>query len=152
MKYLMILAIGVCLLLTSAPATADQAADEAAIREASKKIEAAFNAHDAKASVAMYDETIEMWDGTYKGRAEQEKAYVEYFKSGLKNAKMTPLEEIGIVFVTPDVAIHKMRREMTGMVDEDGKAMPDAKHIHARVFVKRDGKWLLAAYFSNPIE
>ena len=151
MKYLMISLVGVCLLLTSVPAMADQAADEAAIREASEKIMAAFNEHDVETALALYDEKIEMWDGTYKGRAGQEKGYIEYFKIA-KNAHMKPLEEIGIVFITPDVAIHKMRREMTGIVDMDGKAQPDVKEIHARVFVKRDGKWLLAAYFSAPIE
>ncbi len=49
MKYLMILLVGVCLLIGTVPAVADQAADEAAIRELNKQIYAAVNKHDAKA-------------------------------------------------------------------------------------------------------
>ena len=99
----------------------------------------------------IYDEEIESWDGSAKGRSGHQKAIAEYLQLA-KNARMKELEEIGIVFVTPDVAIHKLRREMSGMVDADGKTLPDTKQIHARVFVKRNGKWLQAAYFSRPIQ
>ena len=67
MKHLLILTIGISLLI-SMPVMADQAADEAAILELSKKVHAAYNSHDAKALVALYDETHEFWDGTEKGR------------------------------------------------------------------------------------
>jgi uncharacterized protein (TIGR02246 family) len=144
-------AIVVAFLASVAPAVADQAEDEKAIREASEKVMAAFNAHDAKAQTPLFDEKIEAWNGTGKGRAEHEKGYVEYFQNRPKIG-MKHLDEIGIVFITPDVAIHKLRREMTGRVDADGKPLPDVKHLHARVFVKRNGKWLLAAYFSTPTE
>jgi hypothetical protein len=149
MKYLTILTVGVNLLLASAPAVADQAADEKAIREASDKIMAAYSAHDTKAGEAFYDKTIESWDGSGKGPA----AHAKMLAEGLKNQpkmKGENLDEIGIVFVTPDVAIHKLYREYTGLVDEDGKPMPKNEQICARVFVKRNGKWLLAAYFAAP--
>ncbi len=49
MKYLMILTIGICLLLTSAPAMADQAEDEAAIRKLIEaKLLAAYNNQDRR--------------------------------------------------------------------------------------------------------
>ena len=65
-------------------------------------------------------------------------------------ANMT--EEIGIVFVTPDVAIHKYRYEITGRVDSDGKPLPPQKYLNARVLVKKNGKWLYTAVFARPIE
>ena len=151
MKYLMILMVGVCLLFAPAPAMADQAEDEAAIREASEKIVAAFNAHDAAACAALYDQKIESLQGS--GRAEHEKLVADNFQrnKAVKYSLMKPSDEIGITFVTPDVAIHKLLREITGWLDADGKPLPPLKQVHARVFVKRDGKWLLAAYFSAPV-
>ncbi len=44
MKHLLILTIGFCLLLTSVPAMADQAADEAAMRKVAKELNATWNA------------------------------------------------------------------------------------------------------------
>ena len=43
MKYLMILTVGVCLLIGTVPAMADEAADEAAIRKVVRQITQAFN-------------------------------------------------------------------------------------------------------------
>ncbi len=151
MKHLLILTVGICLLI-AVPVMADQAADEAAIREASEKIVAAYNAHDVAACAALYDEKIESFDGS--GKAEHKKIIEEGFQlyKAVKYSPSKPSDEIGITFIKPDVAIHKLRREITGVFDADGKPMPPLKQIHARVFMKRDGKWLLAAYFSAPIE
>ena len=81
MKYLMILTVGVCLLIGTVPVMADQAADEAAIREASDKIMAAFSAHDMEGQLAFYDEKIEAWDGTAKGRVGHGKMIEEYLEN-----------------------------------------------------------------------
>ena len=56
MKYLMILTVGVCLLFATVPAVADQAADEAAVREANEQRIAVWNAKDVKAYLAFFDE------------------------------------------------------------------------------------------------
>ena len=107
---------------------------------------AAYNKHDFKAFAALHVEDFENWDGTAKGRASLEKLTLpESFEAKL-------LDEIGIVFVTPDVAIYKYRFEMTGDVDAEGKPLPPTKRLSARVFVKKNGKWLHAAAFARPIE
>jgi hypothetical protein len=51
----------------------DQAAEEAAIREMLEQDTETYNAHDFKAQMALYVEEIENWDGSYEGRAEQER-------------------------------------------------------------------------------
>ena len=153
MKYLMILTAGVCLLFTSVPMMADQTEDEAAIRKAEEMCLAAHHSHDATALAATYDENAENWIGTIKGRAVIEKQYGENYAGPLQNLKIKVLDEIGIVFVTPDVAIYKARYEFSGMLDEEGKALPTNKVLYAKVFVKKNGKWLGAhGYFYRSIE
>lgn len=151
MKHLLILTIGICSLLTSVPAMADQAADEAAIREVAKQIDATWNAHDAKACAAFNDEKYENWDGTVKGPTADEKMMADLFQAQ-KDVQRKMLEEIGIVFVTPDVAIYKLRMEVTNWIGQDGKPQPPAKYLRALILVKRNGKWLFAAPFNRPIE
>jgi uncharacterized protein (TIGR02246 family) len=146
MKYLMILTLGVCLLFSSPPAMGDQAADEAAIRELVKKANEAFNRHDAEAMAAFFVENFETPDGKYRGR----KQVSDYFAS-MKN-QYKQLDEIGIIFVTPDVAIFKEYGENTDNVDADGKSLPPSKALEAWVLVKKNGKWLAAALFPRPVE
>ena len=152
MKHLSILSIVFCLFFTSVRAMADQAADEAAIRKATEKLVAAWNDHDGKAVISMTHENNENWVGTIKGRAASEKLYEELLAGPWKNAQFELLDEIGVVFVTPDAAIYKGRYSGSGIVDGDGKSMPPGKFLWAGVWVKKNGKWLLAANFSRDIE
>ncbi len=77
--------------------------------------------------------------------------YADLFKRQ-PSIKSKHLEEIGIIFLTPDVAVYKARMDNTGLVDEDGKSLPQLKWLGAWVMVKKNGKWLSAAFFSRPIE
>ncbi len=150
MKYLITLTIGVCLLFSSVPAMAVQAEDEAAIRKVFEQHNAAFNNHDAEGLIALSDQSTESWDGSRKGAAQVE-YYADLFKRQ-PSIKSKRLEEIGIIFVTPDVAVYKARMDNTGLVDEDGKPLPQLKWLGAWVMVKKNGKWLSAAFFSRLIE
>ena len=150
MKYLITLTIGVCLLFCSVPAMVDQAEDKAAIRKAMEQINAAFNNHDAKGMFALVDESSESWDGSRKGAAQAE-YYADMFKR-MPSIKSERLKEIGIIFVTPDVAVYKALMDNTGLTDEDGKPLPQLKWLGAWIMVKRNGKWLSAGFFSRLIE
>jgi hypothetical protein len=61
-------------------------------------------------------------------------------------------DDIGIVFLTADSAVHQFQVQYTGGIDEDGKAMPPGKEYRVRVYTKQDGKWLLKAIFWQAIE
>ena len=123
MKYLITLTIGVCLLFCSVPAMAVQAEDEAAIRKVWEQNQAAFNNHDAKGMAALWETSlVESWDGSAKGAARVE-YYADLFKRQ-PSIQSERLEEIGIIFVTPDVAVYKALMDNTGLVDEDGKPLP----------------------------
>jgi len=153
MKYLTTLTIGVCLLFSSVPAMAVQAEDEAAIRKVMEQMSVAFNNHDAKGMAALSEiSLVESWDGSYKGMAGSDNiSMVDIFKRQ-PSIKSHILEEIGIIFFTPDVAVYKALMDNTGMVDDDGKPLPQLKWLAASVMVKRNGKWLSAAFFTRLIE
>ena len=151
MKYLMILTIGICLLLTSVPAVADQPEDEAAIRKVHEHAYAGVKALDAKAWLATATEDIETWTGGLKGRAAIEKYYSEYWGKN-KELKFKMVDDIGIVFVTPDVAIYKFRDEVSGALDADGNTRQPYKRLMAVPYVKKNGKWLWTTWFSRIIE
>ena len=151
MKYLMILAVGICLLLTSVPVMADQAEDETAIRKVVEQLYAAMKKHDAKAYAALCAENFETWEGDTKGRSAMEKFISDHF-SNMKDIQYKPTDEIGIVFVTSDVAIYKHNDEVTNFLDADGKPRPPFKRLSARVFVKKNGSWLFATQFYRTIE
>lgn len=138
-------------MIASVPVLADQTEDEAAIRKVVDQVYAAINKHDAKALAALCTEKSENWEGDVKGRAAIETVYSSIF-ANMKDVQIRPLDEIGIVFVTNDVAIYKHNDEITGSLDEDGKPLPPYKRLSAKVFVKKNGKWLFAAHFYRTIE
>ena len=141
----------VCALLAAGNlAAADRAKDEAAIRKVVEQVNTIHNRHEVEPLVALFDETVENWTGTTRGRAAYEKAIAGLFeREGHRLQK--EVEEVGIVFVTDDVAIYKSRRQVIGEIDSAGKELPPQTVNLARIFVKRDDRWLLSAWFAMPV-
>jgi ketosteroid isomerase-like protein len=150
----MILTIGMCLLIAAVPAVAQNAADEAAIREASKQSRELLNKGDIKGHLDMYADPFMVFGNAAAIRTGHETNHQESIarsKDNPANTKM--LDEIGIVFLSADSAIHQFRVQDTGGIDEDGNAMPSPRKAYiARVYMKQNGKWLLKAIFDTPIE
>jgi uncharacterized protein (TIGR02246 family) len=131
----------------------DQAAEEAAVRGAEEQFIVFWNAHDGKALCASYVEDAQSWSGEWKGRAACETSFGELFAGSFKNFQVELLEELGIVFVTPDVAIYSARYGYSGVTNEAGETSPPAKTRYARVYVKKNGTWMGAyGQFNLPIE
>jgi ketosteroid isomerase-like protein len=151
MKYLKIILVIVCLLFSLMPAMADQAEDEAAIRKVIEAIISTSNNGDAKAMMAYCDPVYETPDGSFKDNEVITEGYAKLFEQA-KDFHVEQLEEIGIVFVTPDIAIYKDRRQLTGYIDGEGNPSPPLTRLTAWVMVKRNDNWLCAAYFYRPIE
>ena len=147
MKYLMLLTFGVYVLVSPNPEIAD-IGDEAAVRRAMNQMDQAYNERDDEALLACMDEGFENWQGNHKGREVNVEAFLAGLKSQ-KNMEYKRFDEIGIVFVTPDVAIYKAHWKFSGMIDADGNALPPDTALGASVMVKRGGKWLLAAHFAR---
>ncbi len=153
MRLLMILTVGVCLLIAAVPVMAQSAADEAAIREASKQSMELLNKGDIKAHLDLYAEPFMVFGTTAVARTGHDTTHQESIARSKDNPAHTEmLEEIGIMFLTPDVAIHQFQDQTTGGVDEDGKAISTEKSYVARIYTKQNGKWLLSAIFGTPIE
>jgi hypothetical protein len=130
----------------------DRTAEEAAIREADEIYNAAWNAHDAKAILSTRDESEESWDGTIEHGEEDLEVLEAGFAGPFKNVRGKLLKQIGVVFVTPEVAIYKGVYEFGGIIDGEGNEVQVTKNLYARVYVKRDGRWLGAGYFFRPME
>lgn len=143
-------AVVLVLLIPTATEGQDRSADEAAIRKVVEQVNTIHNRHEVKPLVALFDETVEDWAGQTKGREAMEKNLTALFARE-KNRIQKEIDEIGIVFVTPDVAIYKSTRVTTGTIDAGGKPLPPEKVIFARVVVKREGRWYLAAWFGAPL-
>jgi hypothetical protein len=157
MRFLVILVGVVCLALPACapqpepePEAApepvfDQAAEEAAIRKANEDRIAVWNAKDEMAYPAFFDK--DCTDGLDGGPCE-----ADAFLEATKNTKLSVVKDAGVVFITSDVAILRYTTEDTGSLDADGKPEPPGKGQYARVYVKKDGKWLMATSFFQLIE
>lgn len=128
---------GACLILP--PLRADQAADEAAIRESVASYVAAFNAQDAPALAAHWSD-----HGIYQnplsgvevsGRKAIEEEFAAVLKE-LKGAKLS-VNVASIDFVSPSVAVERGTAEVVG-----AQSSPEATEYSA-VHVKQGDKWLL---------
>jgi uncharacterized protein (TIGR02246 family) len=118
--------------------------DEAAIRKLVKQAYTNFNNHDIEAQFALADENFENFNAKLKGREANQKFWAEVFKTRFKNVKYKQIEEIGIQFITPNVAIYKDRYEFSGVLDKEGNSRPKSTWNNAYVLVKKDGKWKYA--------
>ena len=146
MKHLLILTVGICLLLVSVPAMADQASDEAAIRAATEKFQDAMNKHDIEAVSALFDENFQSWTGDRKSRADAVKfAKMRFERQKAHQRKLS--KEVGIDFITPDIAIHKYYEEWTGWIGADGKTQPPTKTFTGCLYVRKNGNWLRRTAF-----
>jgi uncharacterized protein (TIGR02246 family) len=123
----------------SAVAVADQAADEAAIRENVEKYVEAYNRRDSKTMASMWSPEAVYMDPTtgegVVGREEIAKQFDDTF-AGSEDAKLTVTVD-SIEFVSPNVAVEKGTAEVTYSEFD-----PEITQYTA-VYVKRDGQWLL---------
>jgi ketosteroid isomerase-like protein len=149
MKRLMILTVGVCLLIAAVPAIADQAADEAAIRAATKQAIETANKRDMEAHLAVYADSFVSFGGK-RDPAAHRKIHTDGW-AGQKDGRTKLLKEIDVVFLSPNIAIQTFQVEGTGWLDENGKTEPPSKTTYARVYEKKNGKWLIVGNFMRAV-
>ena len=81
MRHALILTIGFCVLI-SVPVMADKTADEAAIRDLVKQMNAAYGKYDAKAMANCLVDSFEDWTAENKGREQVSKSWASHQESG----------------------------------------------------------------------
>jgi uncharacterized protein (TIGR02246 family) len=127
----------------SAPARAE---DERAIRETIQAFADAFQKGDAKAIAGLFTEDGEAVDGdgdTIQGRG----ALEEHYGARLAESPGDKMESVvqSMAFLAPGVARVTGHTQVT---PSDGS--PGAGGRYAGIYVKRDGKWLLASVREIP--
>jgi uncharacterized protein (TIGR02246 family) len=118
---------------------ADQAADEAAIRQNVEKYVEAYNRRDARTMASMWSPDAVYMDPTtgegIVGREAIAKQFDEVF-AGSEDAKLAVTVD-SIEFVSPNVAVEK------GFAEVTYSEFDPEKTAYTAVHVKRDGQWLI---------
>lgn len=142
MRFKLFVFLGLVLLAHGYVATAafaDQAADEAMIRENAEKYVELYNRRDARSMAEMWSPDAVYQDpGTGEGVVGREEIakQLDYVFAGAEDAKLAVTID-SVEFLSPNVAIEKGVAEVTYSESE-----PE-KFDYTAVHVKRDGKWLL---------
>lgn len=138
-KRTVVLALWAVLAAGSVVAAADQAADEAAIRENVQKYVEAYNRRDSKTMASMWSPEAVYMDPTtgegVVGREEIAKQF-DYTFAGSEDAKLAVTVD-SIEFVSPNVAVEKGTAEVS--YSEFDPEITEYTAVH----VKRDGQWLI---------
>jgi uncharacterized protein (TIGR02246 family) len=138
---LVVLALGI------AWACADQATDEAAIRDIQAHWDDAWNRHDVQALSALVADDVRFVNvvgQVLKSRAEfqqlQTRIHAMMFKESVRTVTATQIK-----FITPEIAIAHVSWGMRGVKDSDGTASKPRNGVMMQVLVKRDGRWIVVA-------
>jgi uncharacterized protein (TIGR02246 family) len=118
---------------------ADQAADEATIRENAVKFVEAYNRRDSKTMASMWSPDAVYMDPKTGQEVVGREAIAKQFDftfAGAEDAKLAVNVE-SVEFVSPNVAIERGTAEVTYADFEPEKT------VYTAVHVKRDGDWLL---------
>jgi hypothetical protein len=142
----------IALLVTVVPVMAQRAADEAAIKKSAEQYYSARDERDLKAMTTFVDENFQNWTGTTKGKESHEKEWEDRLAQRSKDSKTALVKDVGIDFITPDIAVYSFYTETTGLVDEEGKVQPPLKGRNGRLYVRKDGQWLLRKTFWRRVE
>jgi uncharacterized protein (TIGR02246 family) len=127
----------------------DREAEEAAVQKAYDDFFTAYNNHDVKSIAASFHEdTLILFEEEVSGVAALEKEYEEIFERN-KDAHAERIEEYRTIFLTPNVAIKRGRREYASSHDEEGKHVHPSTGIVAVVLVKKEGQWRWSAILES---
>jgi uncharacterized protein (TIGR02246 family) len=123
----------------AAPALADQAADEAAIRESAAKYVDAYNRRDSKTMASMWSPDAVYTDAGTGQQAVGRENIAKQLERSLANDKDSKLsvQIESVEFVSPNVAVERGTAEIARPKTNVEKTQYTAVHV------KRDGKWLL---------
>jgi uncharacterized protein (TIGR02246 family) len=143
--------LGVALLLaisgSAASVTADQARDEAEIRDVQARQAQTWNRHDAKAYAALFAEdadVVNVAGWRWKGRRQLEERMAAAFAFAFRESTLT-VSDVDVRFLAPGVAIAHVRWTMVGARMPPG--MPEPRQgIQSLTMTKESGGWRIAAF------
>lgn len=148
-----ILAMGIFAGATPGVATAQGAADSAALQERVEAYQSAWNTHDPAAVAAFFSEDADMAFGNspaIRGREAIKASWRTYFE-GQEPERGLTLEVNSVRFVTDDVAVINVATT-TGGQDSQGQELRARRFRGTCVLRRQSGQWLIAAMRSLPTE
>jgi uncharacterized protein (TIGR02246 family) len=147
MRTRIVLGVLLALSVAALAAPSERAEDQAAIRDALERFAKAWNAGDAAALAALFDEKgsfTRPGGVTFHGRNEIEKGLGEGFGGPFQGARLTITAE-HVHFLTEDVAIQDEAWAIINLKDPYGADLPPMHGLSLVVWVKRDDTWFVAA-------
>ena len=120
----------------------------AAIDARLEAMQAAWNAHDAKAYTAGLAEDVDytnVFGITLHGRAAITASHEAIF-AGMFSQSVTAFTDVRVRFVRNDVAAVEVRWEMTGARDPAGKEWPKRFGLMNMTAEQRDGEWWFSVF------
>jgi uncharacterized protein (TIGR02246 family) len=119
------------------------------VRATFSEIISAFNAHDAERWASVMDPSFVNWPGDVRG-ADEERRFIAAYFGRQRGTQYQQLDEIGLVLLTPEVALYRTYGEVRNAVDTNGQVQPPSRILEAWLFRKRGDNWRVAAYFTRP--
>jgi len=127
--------------------------DDAAIRRSVEAMTSAFNRRDDDATIRLVTPDADFVTVTgHRSRspAEYIVARRKRFATALKHASIRTLET-KIRFLRPDLALVHVTHEIRGMLDAKNRELPPHTELSLRVYVKKDGKWLMTSFQNTAV-
>lgn len=136
-------------LTATSPGRADQAADEAAIKQLGTQWQAAWNARDADGMTNLLGEDIDFVtvlgpSGWLKGRAQFKDVHARMFTTLFAESTWTT-KEVHVKFIQPDLAIARVLWSTTGDKVRHVKHGTPRTGIFTWVVQKKSEQWLVIA-------
>lgn len=123
--------------------------DEAAIRQAIANWDAGWRNFDDEIISRDYADDAD-WTNAFGVPRQGRAAIRAYLAKGLaspewRSRRSTP-STVDIRFLKPDIAVVRSSRQTTGQKTASGQEYPVRKTHDLRVFVLKDGRWLIASH------
>lgn len=131
----------------------EQDSDREQIEALTAAMTAGFNAHDARASTAMYLDNaylVTVRGEVMKGRAAFEDGLGAVLRTRARAATLTTLDH-DVQFIRPDVAVVHVTNQLTGLISPEGETLPPHIERSLRVVVKESGAWRVAAFHNTMV-
>jgi uncharacterized protein (TIGR02246 family) len=135
-------------LACSTQKTANSYNDEKAIREVLQEFQLAFERRDAKIYAANFSENAD-WENAFGSREKGRKKIEDRIRGVYEMFQQAnqEIKEIRITFITSDVAVADVDREIVGQINQSGdKTLPPRTVRTTHVLKKAKGKWLVEVF------
>ncbi len=145
--------LGIVVIALPGVATAQTAADTAALHKRVEAYQSAWNTHDPAAVAAFFSADADFVMGAWppaRGRLAIQKQWRSYFAHQEPGRRLT-LKVDPVRFVTADIAVLNVATT-TGGRDRTGQELPARKFRGTWVLCRRNGSWLISAMLGLPTE